>query len=114
MEAVLLNLANHQAWLIDFYKHHDWYHFSPFVYLNFLTEETGEVARAIRALEIGRHHPGEKPQTPAEKTANLKEELADVLDQVLVIGAKFGIDPEALLAQSESKLSRRFNEEQPH
>lgn len=82
--------------------------------MNFLTEETGEVARAVRALEIGRHHPGEKPQTPAEKTANLKEELADVLDQVLILSAKFGIDPETLLDQSETKLSRRFNENRPH
>jgi NTP pyrophosphatase (non-canonical NTP hydrolase) len=109
-----LNLENHQDWLIDFYKRHGWYHFSPFVHVNFLTEETGEVARAVRALEIGRHHPGEKPQTPAEKTANLKEELADVLDQVLILSAKFGIDPETLLDQSETKLSRRFNENRPH
>ncbi|MBF5067097.1 hypothetical protein G6O45_28230, partial [Salmonella enterica subsp. enterica serovar Istanbul] len=43
--------------------------------------------------------------------ANLKEELADVLDQVLILSAKFKIDPNDLLAQSEHKLKARFKQD---
>lgn len=31
--------------------------FKSFIRVNFLSEETGEVARAVRALEIGRDRP---------------------------------------------------------
>lgn len=105
-----MNLKAHQKWLVDFYKQRHWYQYSPFIRLNFLTEEVGEVSRAIRALEIGRDHPGEKPQSKNQLSANLKEELADVLDQVLILCAKFDIDPDTLLNQSEGKLKQRFHQ----
>ena len=101
-----MNLKDHQKWLIDFYQQRHWYQYSPFIRLNFLTEET--------AIEIGRDHPGEKQAGTSALRANLTEELADVLDQVLIISAKFGIDPETLLAQSEHKLQARFKDELKH
>lgn len=107
----LMNLKDHQQWLIDFYEKRHWYQYSPFIRLNFLTEETGELSRAIRAIEIGRDHPGEPVQNEADLEANLKEELADVLDQVLILSAKFKIDPNDLLAQSEHKLKARFKKD---
>lgn len=79
-----LNLIAHQQWLVDFYEKRHWYQYSPFIRLNFLTEETGELSRVIRAIEIGRDHPGEPVQNEADLEANLKEELADVLDQVRI------------------------------
>lgn len=103
-----VTITDHQQWLVNFYKQRQWYHYSPFVHLNFLTEETGEVARAIRAFEIGRDHPGEQPATAAELQANLKEELADALDQILVISSLYDVDAQALLRASEEKLMRRF------
>lgn len=109
-----MNLKDHQKWLIDFYQQRHWYQYSPFIRLNFLTEETGELSRAIRAIEIGRDHPGEKQAGTSALRANLTEELAAVLDQVLIISAKFGIDPETLLAQSEHKLQARFKDELKH
>lgn len=107
-----MSLQAHQTWLRGFYQRRGWYQLSPFIRINFLTEEVGELSRAVRAIEIGREHPGEKEQTPAQKDANLKEELADVLDQVLIIASKYDIDPETLLAQSETKLHRRFPQDQ--
>lgn len=103
-----MTLTEHQQWLVHFYQKHNWYAYSPFIRLNFLTEETGELSRAIRALEIGRDHPGEPVKSQHALDANLKEELADVLDQVLILSDKFGIDPESLLEQSERKLTQRF------
>jgi len=103
-----MTITDHQEWLVKFYQRRNWYQYSPSVHLNFLTEETGEVSRAIRAIEIGRDHPGEKKATPAELQANLKEELADALDQVLVISSLYDIDAQDLLQASEAKLTRRF------
>ncbi len=75
----------------------------------FLTEEVGELSRAIRAIEIGRDHPGEH-ETAAEREYNLHEELADVMDQVLILCDKYDVDPDSLMAFSEKKLKKRFNE----
>ncbi|MFT8866187.1 MAG: MazG-like family protein [Lacticaseibacillus paracasei] len=106
-----MNLKDHHQWLIDFYERRHWYQYSPFIRLNFLTEETGELSRAIRAIEIGRDHPGEERPDQSALRENLTEELADVLDQVLIISAKFDINPETLLLYSEHKLQGRFKDE---
>ena len=42
---------------------------------------------------------------------NLVEELADVLDQVLIMADKFDIDPETLLEYSQEKLTKRFQKQ---
>lgn len=104
-----MNLKQHQEWLVDFYKKRDWYKYSSFIRLNFLTEEVGELSRAIRAIEIGRDHPGEH-ETQGEREYNLHEELADVMDQVLILCDKYDVDPDSLMAFSEKKLRKRFNE----
>lgn len=108
MEGLLVELEDHQRWLVDFYKKRNWYNFSPEIRMNFLTEEVGELARAIRTFEIGRDHPGEEKKTRTEKFDNLKEELADVIDQVLILCEKYGIDPKKILEFSEKKLTNRF------
>lgn len=102
-----MQIEEHQAWLIDFYKGRNWYRFSPLIRLNFMTEELGELSRAVRALEIGRDHPGEKIEQ-AGWQANLVEEMADVMDQLLILASKFDITPAELMEQSENKLLKRF------
>lgn len=104
-----MSLSEHQEWLVDFYKQRDWYKYSPFIRLNFLTEEVGELSRAIRAIEIGRNHPGEKAASDAELDDNLKEEIADAMDQLLIICSKFDLNPDDLLEYSEVKLKKRWN-----
>lgn len=103
-----MNLTSHQQWLADFYKRRHWYQYSPFIRINFLTEEVGELSRAVRALEIGRDHPGDPQTSQKAKYANLTEELADVLDQVLILCDKYQIDPTTLLSASRTKLQHRF------
>lgn len=109
LEVTKLNLKTHQSWLIDFYKRRNWYQYSPFIRLNFLTEEVGELSRAIRAIKIGRDHPGESEPSQKDLKDNLVEELADVLDQVLIMADKFGVEPETLLEYSQDKLTKRFH-----
>lgn len=103
-----MELSEHQIWLTNFYKRRNWYQYSPFVHVNFMTEEVGEVSRAVPAIEIGRDHPGETKKSSAELENNLKEELADVLDQVVILSSKYNIDAQTLLQQSEDKLTNRF------
>ncbi|EHO50034.1 MazG nucleotide pyrophosphohydrolase domain protein [Lentilactobacillus kisonensis F0435] len=74
-----------------------------------MTEEVGELFRAIRAIEIGRDHPGESTSTK-DRNYNLHEELADVMDQVLILCDKYDVDPDSLMAFSEEKLKKRFDE----
>ncbi|UQS86228.1 MazG-like family protein (plasmid) [Nicoliella spurrieriana] len=105
-----MDLNEHTKWLVDFYKKRKWYDLSPEIRMNFLIEEVGELARAIRAEEIGRDHPGEAPQSKSQKDDNLHEELADVFDQLLIICSKYGINPASLMDDSENKLHRRWNE----
>ncbi|WP_429971041.1 MazG nucleotide pyrophosphohydrolase domain-containing protein [Fructilactobacillus sp. Tb1] len=103
------SMTEHRDWIVNFYKNRNWYRFSPLIRLNFLSEEVGELNRAIRTIELGRDHPGESKKTEAEKQYNLREELADCMDQILVIAEKYGISPDDLIKQSETKLKKRFN-----
>ncbi|CAJ1182606.1 MazG nucleotide pyrophosphohydrolase domain-containing protein [Fructilactobacillus sanfranciscensis] len=103
------SLDEHQKWLVNFYKNRDWYNYSSLIRLNFLSEEVGELNRAVRSIELGRDHPGESQKTEAELQYNLREELADCLDQILIIADKYGIDPQTLINQSETKIKARFN-----
>lgn len=104
-----MQLEEHQRWLVDFYKGRNWYRFSPLIRLNFMTEDLGELSRAVRALEIGRDHPGEHIEKAGWQD-NLVEEMADVMDQLLILADKFDIKPEQLMQQSERKLQKRFEE----
>ena len=55
-------IDEHRQWLINFYKQREWYQYSPFIRLNFLMEEVGELPQTVRANEVGRDHPGETAQ----------------------------------------------------
>ncbi|MGQ2286516.1 MazG nucleotide pyrophosphohydrolase domain-containing protein [Leuconostoc suionicum] len=102
-------MQEHKMWLTSFYKKRNWFQYSTFIRLNFLFEEVGELAQCIRAIELGRDHPGEEIQNQSELNAHLKEELADVLDQVLILSEKYNIDLDNLIEQSQTKLKQRFN-----
>ncbi|MCI1857840.1 MAG: MazG-like family protein [Sporolactobacillus sp.] len=103
-----MGLREHQKWLVEFYKQRDWYQYSPFIRLAYLSEEVGELSQAVRAIEIGRDHPGEPEQTAQKKHEHLCEELADILDQVLILSSKYAIPLDGLVAHSELKLQKRF------
>lgn len=104
-----MTIDEHQDWLVEFYKGRDWYRFSPMNRLVFLSEEIGELSRAVRTIELnGRDHPGDKILTNDERLDNLKEELADCFDQLLIISSQYGIRYSALSDYSKNKLKKRF------
>lgn len=103
-----MNLSNYQQWVRFFYKERGWYELNPFIRVNFLSEETGEVARAVRGIEIGRDRPDEAKKDERELIEDLKEELGDVLDNIFILADKYDISFEDILESHQKKLIERF------
>ena len=97
-----------QKWIADYYQSRGWADLDIFVRIGFLAEETGEVARAIRALEIGRDRHDEEDSTFIEGKQELTEELGDVLGNVAVIANKYDIDLADIFTEHQKKLSKRY------
>lgn len=103
-----MNILDYQKFISDFYKRKNWYQYDPFIRANFLNEEVGEVCRAIRAIEIGRDRPDEKPKSPSENLTNLIEELGDVLDNIFIIADKYQLSLEDIMVAHQQKLTQRY------
>ncbi|CCV63905.1 Nucleotide pyrophosphohydrolase [Alteracholeplasma palmae J233] len=104
----MVDIKAYQNKIIEFYKKRNWYQLDPFIRINFLTEEVGEVSRAVRTIEIGRDRPDEK--VPLNMHENLVEELGDVLDNLLIIADKYQISLEDIMESHLSKLEKRYKE----
>ncbi len=107
-EASRLNIVEFQKWVKDYYEQRGWSELDIFIRIGFLAEEMGEVARAIRALEIGRDRPDEKIGTIIEKKQELTEELGDVLGNLIVIANKYDIALEEIFQSHREKLQKRY------
>ncbi|WP_339224959.1 MazG-like family protein [Paenibacillus sp. FSL H8-0332] len=105
-----MDIIEFQQWVKEYYKNRNWSDLDIFVRIGFLAEETGEVARAIRALEIGRDRPDEVTGTYQEKKSELTEELGDVLGNLIVIANKYDISLEDILISHKQKLQARYAE----
>jgi len=104
-----LDIQTYQEWIGEFYKKRNWYQYDPFIRSNFLTEEVGEVCRAIRTIEIGRDRPDEKPSDHSKSIENLTEELGDVLDNLFIIADKYGISLQEIMTIHKHKLEQRYD-----
>ncbi|WNQ12242.1 MazG-like family protein [Paenibacillus aurantius] len=105
-----MDIIEFQQWVKDYYKNRNWSDLDIFVRIGFLAEETGEVARAIRALEIGRDRPDEVVGTFQENKSELTEELGDVLGNLIVIANKYDISLDDILISHKQKLQARYSE----
>src|SRR5699024_466022 len=97
-----------QEWIAECYRQRGSSDVDIFVRIGFLSEETGEVARAIRSPEIGRDRPDEHTGSLAERKRNLTEELGDVLGNLVAIANKYNIDLEEIILEHKRKLSERY------
>lgn len=86
-----MEINQYQQWVTKFYKERDWYDYHPFIRVNFLSEEIGEIARAVRAIEIGRDRPDEETKSKKALLADLQEEIGDVLDSLFILANKYDI-----------------------
>lgn len=103
-----MNVNEFQKWVKDYYEGRGWSELDIFIRIGFLAEETGEVARAIRALEIGRDRPDEVIGSLAEQKQELVEELGDVLGNLIVIANKYDISLEEIFQSHRKKLEKRY------
>ncbi|EZH65654.1 hypothetical protein DH09_12415 [Bacillaceae bacterium JMAK1] len=97
-----------QEWVDNFYGRRGWLELDIFMRIGFLSEETGEVARAVRALEIGRDRPDEEAQSSEMNKQALVEELGDLMGNVAVIANKYDIELEKVFLEHQRKLEQRF------
>jgi len=105
-----MNVTEFQQWVNDYYENRGWSELDIFIRIGFLAEETGEVARAIRALEIGRDRPDEVAESFMNNREALVEELGDVLGNVIVIANKYNISLEEVFNSHKEKLSKRYSD----
>ncbi|MGM0213968.1 hypothetical protein IGI42_001509 [Enterococcus sp. AZ109] len=69
-----------------------------------MTEEVGEIAQAIRTIEIGRSRPDERTPTDQEQWDKLTEELGDVLGNLFILADKYDSSLEAIMECHQKKL----------
>ncbi|KAB8130506.1 hypothetical protein F9U64_14270 [Gracilibacillus oryzae] len=106
-----MNVTEFQQWVKEYYEKRGWSELDIFIRIGFLAEETGEVARAIRALEIGRDRPDENEGTYEENKRELTEELGDVIGNVIVIANKYNISLDEVFLAHKKKLSERYSDQ---
>ena len=106
-----MDVTEFQKWVNNYYESRGWSELDIFIRIGFLAEETGEVARAIRALEIGRDRPDEGIDSFMNNRKALVEELGDVLGNVMVIANKYNISLEEVFSAHKEKLSKRYSRE---
>ena len=107
--AITVDLTEFQSWVKEYYETRGWSKLDIFMRIGFLAEETGEVARAIRALEIGRDRPDEIVGTAEELKQELVGELGDVLGNIIVIANKYDIPLEDIFHSHRTKLLERYS-----
>ena len=103
-----MDVTEFQQWIHDYYEKRGWTELDIFIRIGFLAEETGEVARAIRALEIGRDRPDKVIEPHENNKDALIEELGDVLGNVIVIANKYNISLEEVFSAHKQKLLERY------
>ncbi|WP_431803412.1 MazG nucleotide pyrophosphohydrolase domain-containing protein [Halobacillus andaensis] len=104
-----MDVTEFQQWIKDYYETRGWSELDIFIRIGFLAEETGEVARAIRSLEIGRDRPDEREESYTKNKQELTEELGDVLGNLIIIANKYEIPLEEVFQAHKEKLSNRYD-----
>lgn len=107
-----MELAAFQNWVKQFYEQRGWSEYGPFIRVGFLMEESGELARAVRALEIGRDRPDETGHSRSDLRRELVEELGDVLGNIILLANHYEVPFEEILEVHKDKLLKRYEDEQ--
>ncbi|MBR0572673.1 MULTISPECIES: MazG nucleotide pyrophosphohydrolase domain-containing protein [Pasteurellaceae] len=100
-------LIKYQKWVKSFYLKRGWYNFNSSIRLNFLMEEVGELSQAIRRYEIGRDRPDEV-ENKNESLDQIKEELGDVLDNIMILVDKYDFNINDIINEHIEKIEKRY------
>lgn len=93
-----MTLADYQKKIDDILQGYEKPYWQPLSQLARLSEEVGEVARALN------HKYGDKPKKPSESPDDLSDELGDVLWTVICLANHEGINLEDTIQRSIDKL----------
>lgn len=96
-----MTLAEYQKQVDDILQGYAKPYWQPLSQLARLTEEVGEVARALN------HKYGDKPKKQNEKPDDLSDELGDILWTLVCLANSEGIDLESTMQRSIDKLTVR-------
>lgn len=96
-----MTLTDYQQQIDDILQGYAKPYWEPLSQLARLSEEVGEVARALN------HKYGDKPKKPDESPDDLADELGDVLWSVICLANSQGINLEATIQKSIEKLTVR-------
>ena len=103
-----MEVKEFQKWSKEFYSKREWDKYDAFIRMNFLCEEVGELCQAVRKFEIGRNRPDEEDKSQFENLENIKEEIGDVLDNIIVLVNKYDLSFDEILQNHINKIERRF------
>ncbi len=103
-----MTFDKYKKWIVKFFKKKNWYELNSNIRLNFLTEEVGELSQAIRRYEIGRDRPDEKENSKKANKNLIKEELADVFDNIIILMEKYDITFEDMAKAHKKKFIKRY------
>lgn len=103
-----MQFSDYQQWAREFYQQQGWYERDVFRRLAYVMEEVGEVAHAIRAIEIGRERPDQVEQNAQQKRENLIDELGDVFDNLFILADKYDISVEEVMKKHQQKFLKRY------
>ncbi len=103
-----MDLVAFEAWLKAYYQARGWYELDIFIRMGFLTEEVGELAQAVRTMEIGRDRPDEVEACADDKRQAVCEELGDVFGNLVLIAQKYDLDMASVFAAHQQKLAKRY------
>lgn len=104
-------MHNHQQWVQAFNEKQGWgpQNQSPFEDITHLTEEVGELARAVRRIEVGRDaHTEKENMTTDEMMYELKKEAGDVLRDLLSICNRYGFSIDEAFFEHQKDMTSKY------
>ncbi|TCS95042.1 MazG nucleotide pyrophosphohydrolase domain-containing protein [Hazenella coriacea] len=107
-----MNLSELQSWVEETYQKRGWTDYGPFVRVGFLMEEVGELAQAVRAIEIGRDRPDEQARSEEELLGHLMEELGDVIGNIAILANKYDLSLDDVIQKHQEKLLNRYKKDE--
>ncbi|CAM4207924.1 MazG nucleotide pyrophosphohydrolase domain-containing protein [Erysipelothrix aquatica] len=100
-----MNVELFQQWVDTYYKKRGWSDLDIFIRVTFLFEEAGEVARSVRAIELGRE---DHDIVDTDLKAELASEIGDVLGNLMVIANHYDLSFEDIFKMHVDKLDARY------
>lgn len=106
-----MTFEQYESWMASLSKKQGWDQLNPFIRMNFMSEEVGELAQAVRRYEIGRGRPDEVTQSANVNRNAIMEEMGDVVSNLVILARYYDMSFQDIFDLGEAKLEARFKEQ---